>query len=230
MRHRTVLAALLASALLTFDVAAQAPPNPPPNPLGQVFEPREYYGDGWYRSDGWGGEYPTGFTVLAATTLELRGSPDPRVAASIPCAFAPKTTYHPWNQPRVASDGLEFITFTRKEDFVLTAPFSVEVYDNAGAAKTLDLKPGDRWTFLAYIGEGYFVMGYDGVEYQAGQDLIEQSRSAGPEYPPEESTDEWLGLACQGGTVGWLLMGEIVDLPAFGPPNITGYGDAADAQ
>jgi hypothetical protein len=77
--------------------------------------------------------------------------------------------------------------------------------------------------------EGQIVLKYRGSDYEGGQTLFEHSAllSRGDEVPGS-GYDEWMRVSCPGGTQGWLLMRDIADAPGFGPPNIIGYGRAAD--
>jgi hypothetical protein len=61
--------------------------------------------------------------------------------------------------------------------------------------------------------------------------LYEKSAKVEAPVNGDESTyDEWLGLRCVNGAVGWIFFNEIKDAPAFSAPNITGYGYASDLQ
>jgi hypothetical protein len=187
------------------------------------------YDGSWYRSNGWGGEYPNGFTMTGDTAVEMRGEADPAAPAATACLLRKDATYHQWNEARVASDKLEFVTFSRIEKYRLKKNFTADVQaDKDGSDVKLRLKKGDAWEFLTYIGEGFFLMRYRGAVYQAGQDLAEASDPlAGSDA---HAVDEWLKLTCANGATGWLLFADTQDKPGFGPPNITDYGHAADGQ
>lgn len=187
------------------------------------------YDDSWYRSNGWGGEYPNGFTMTADTAVELRADTDPEAAASIACLLGKDATYHQWNEARVASDKLEFVTFSAIETYRLKKNFTADAQPNDGGKDVkLRFKKGDQWEFLTYIGEGFFLMRHRGRIYQAGQDLVEASDPLGAS--DDHQVDEWLKLTCANGATGWLLFADTQDKPGFGPPNITDYGHAADGQ
>jgi len=187
------------------------------------------YDDSWYRSNGWGGEYPNGFTLTADTATEIRAEPDTATSATIACLLNKDATYHQWNQPRVEKDKLQFVTFSKIEAYRLTKNLTVDAQPNDGGNEVkLRFKKGETWEFLTYIGEGFFLMRYRGAVYQAGQDLIEASDAvaAGEEH----AVDEWLQLTCANGVSGWLLFADTLNKPGFGPPNITDYGNASDGQ
>ena len=186
------------------------------------------YDDTWYRLPAWPGEYPDGFTMSADTTVAIRPLPEPGAEPGIPCLLRKHATYHPWNAARVGSDALEFVSFTRIEEYRLKEDHETyaQTADEATIDMVFDLKKGDRWSYLAHLGEGAFLMKLRGVIYVAGQDLIEVSSRV--DGAAEAATDEWLKLTCADGATGWLLFDEIVETPSFGPPNILGYGEAAD--
>ncbi len=215
--YRTVTAIALSLAFWPLPAAGQAPTA------------SDGYGAAWYRAEGWSGEYPNGFTMVENARLTLRESPNLSAPATVACEFPVTATYHPWNEARVASDGLQFLSFTRIQDYEITAPLEAVVYDDAAVEKLVNFAPGERWTFLLYHAEGYFLMRYRDVEYQAGQELFEVSKPLGREFEPADSYHEWLGMTCDGRT-GWLFRAEIEGNPAFGGPNITEYGIALDAS
>ena len=186
------------------------------------------YDDTWYRLPAWPGEYPHGFTMSADTSVGIRPVPEPGAERNVPCQLRKDATYHPWNAARVRSDGLEFVSFTRIEEYRLNEDHETyaQTADEATIDMVFDLKKGDRWSYLTYLGEGAFLMRLRGVIYVAGQDLIEVSSPVSG--AADAATDEWVKLTCADGATGWLLLGEVVETPGFGPPNILGYGEAAD--
>jgi hypothetical protein len=187
------------------------------------------YDDTWYRSNGWGGEYPNGFTMTADTAIEIRADADPASTAGIACLLNRDATYHQWNQPRVEKDKLEFVTFSKIEAYRLKKNFTADAQPNDGSKDVkLRFRKGDQWEFLTYIGEGFFLMRYRGAVYQAGQELVEASNPLGAS--DAHQVDEWLNLTCANGATGWLLFADTEDKPGFGPPNITDYGNATDGQ
>jgi hypothetical protein len=93
-----------------------------------AIQPSVAYDASWYRADSWGGEYPNGFTVSSDTTIMVRSKIDLKQKPTIPCQLTKGATFHPWNEKRVASDHLNFATFSKiekyisKEKFGYTAP------------------------------------------------------------------------------------------------------------
>lgn len=185
------------------------------------------YGDGWYRGTFWSGEYPAGFTVLKDTTVLLRPRLDPAAVATVECPLPAKATYQQWNTARVAAEGLEFVSFTETVDMVVTQPYEAALYAESDSAETsVAFKPGDTWRYLAYYGEGAFLMQYKGVNYTGDQGLDDASK---PAREGAHGYDEWLRINCSNNRWGWLLMSDItLDDVTFGGPNITEYGSAAD--
>jgi len=188
------------------------------------------YGDNWYRGEFWSGEYPDGFTVLKDVTVKLRATLDPKAEATIDCALPAKATYQPWNSARVNADGLQFVSFTEIEDMEVTKDYETTLYNNLDATATpVKFAKGDKWKYLAYFGEGAFLMEYDGVRYDGDQDLMEVSKAVGG--GAEKDYDEWLRINCSNQMWGWLFMDEIVkDDVNFTAPNIVTYGEAADLE
>jgi len=194
--------------------------------------PTGKYDASWYRSNGWSGEYPDGFTMASNVTTKIRGSPNLDAQKTISCVLRKGATYHQWNKKRVISDRLEFISFTKIETYELNASFTVELRRQSdGDDTTIQFKKGDQWLYLANLAEGTFLVKFNDTIYIADQDLYEKSTKFEAPVDRDESTyDEWLKLRCANGAVGWILFNEIKDGPDFGAPNITGYGSASDLQ
>lgn len=187
------------------------------------------YDGTWYRGEFWSGEYPAGFTVVTDTVLRLRPEIGREAEPQIECPVAAGATYHPWNVARGIADGLAFVSFTRIEEMVIEAPFSAELYPEVDTTPvTVDFAKGDTWRYLAYYGEGAFLMEYDGVRYTGDQSLMEASRSTLPER--EKGYDEWLRINCSNHMWGWLYLPDIAGNAALTGPNIVEYGLAADLQ
>jgi hypothetical protein len=183
------------------------------------------YDDSWYQADFWGGEYPNGFGVAEPMTVDARLDPDPDAAAKVKCALPKGAVYHPWNHERVESDELDFRSYTLKETHTVRTEFSTTLYlEESWDEVLVDMATGATWTYLTYLGEGNFLMEYDGKTYIADdQALFELSTS-----PDESASDEWLHLKCANKAQGWLLLSEVKALENIVEPNIVGYGEAAD--
>lgn len=187
------------------------------------------YGEDWYRAEFWSGEYPGGFTMAADTHFDIRPKLSLKAERSVDCLLPAKATYQPWNNARVLADGLAFVSFTKIDEMTVNKDISVTLYtDPEGIETPIKFKKGEKWRDLAYLGEGQFRMDYKGVVYQGDQDLLEASSSGLADE--DRGYDEWLRVNCANNAWGWLFFPETKDNPAFGDPNILGYGEAADAQ
>jgi hypothetical protein len=187
------------------------------------------YDASWHKAKGWSGEYPNGFRMATNVTINIRGSLDLDAPKSISCVLRKGSTYHQWNKKRVVSDRLEFISFTKVETYELKASFAVEVWRRSDSRNTtIEFKKGDRWSYLAYIAEGNFLIKFGDKTYVAAQDLYETSTEVEAPVNSDQSTyDEWLKLKCANGTVGWIFFNEIKNAPGFSKANIIEYGVAS---
>jgi len=125
---------------------------------------------------------------------------------------------------------LEFISFTKIKSYELGASFTAEVSRQSdGRDTTIEFKTGDRWSYLAYLAEGNFLIKFGHTVYVASQDLYDESIEVKSPLRSDRSTyDEWLKLKCANGTVGWIFFNEIKNTPSFSKANISGYGVASD--
>src|SRR5262249_1893461 len=107
------------------------------------------YDGSWYRNTGWSGEYPFGFTVTNDTAIEIRETSDPSAPKTIPCQLKRGATYHQWNDKRVKSDQLEFISFTKIDTYEVKSPFKSNVARQSDRQKVVvTFKKSDRWFYL----------------------------------------------------------------------------------
>jgi hypothetical protein len=183
------------------------------------------YDDTWHAASFWGGEYPNGFGVISDTVVTLRAEPDPDAAPAGDCTLPANAVYHPWNHARVEADDLAFRSYTLKQPYTVDRAANVTVYTEPDWGEVpLSFSAGDTWTFLAYFGEGAFLMEVDGNQYIGDQSLFEFSTSDAP-----QAYAEWMRLTCPGGGIsGWLLLDEVTTLPTIREPNIIGYPEAED--
>lgn len=183
------------------------------------------YDDSWHAANFWGGEYPNGFGVISDTVVTLRAEPDPEAPEVGGCTLPSNAVYHPWNHARVEADDLAFRSFTLKQPYTVDEAADVTVYTEPDWGEVpLSFTGGETWSFLAYFGEGAFLMEYEGNQYIGDQSLLEISTSDAP-----QAYHEWMRLTCPGGGVtGWLLFDEVTALPTIREPNITGYPEAED--
>jgi len=148
------------------------------------------------------------------------------------CVLRKGSTYHQWNKKRIVADRLEFISFTKIKTYELKASFTVEVSrESDGRNTTIEFKKGDRWSYLAYLAEGNFLIKFGDTVYVAGEDLYDESTEVEAPVKSDWSRyDEWLKLKCANGTVGWIFFNEIKNTPGFSKANISGYGVASDRR
>src|SRR5260370_4601556 len=180
----------------------------------------------WDKARVWSGEYPDGFTMAADVTLNIRGSPDLDAPKPMSCVLRKGSTYHQWNKKRSVSDRLEFISFTKIKTYELKASFTAEVSRQSDSRDTtIEFKKGDRWSYLAYLAEGNFLIKFGDTVYVAGQDLYDESTDVeAPVKSGRSTNDEWLKLKCANGTVDWVCFNEVKNTPGFSKANISGYG------
>ena len=189
-----------------------------------------YDEDVWYVSAGWPGEYPPGFSIFAeGVSVPARVGMHDSLPADLTCALPQNATYQLWNQARVEADGLDFITVSEKFDITISETAEIDApageFDNPN--NTLKLEPGDRLTYLRYLGEGWTLMEINGEERDVNEmDLMEISdiRTAG-----ETTSDDilWINIPC-GDTRGWLTLDEALADPGILMTPIIGYGVSRD--
>jgi predicted aspartyl protease len=188
------------------------------------------YDASWYKANGWSGEYPNGFTITTDVTIKIRGSLDPDAPKTVPCLLRTGATYHEWNKKRVTSEGLEFVSFTKIVTYELKAATTTQVVRKSDGRKAIiKFKKGDRWSFLASLAEGAFLIKFGDTVYVADQDLFKNETEVGtPSNNDQDNYDEWLKLKCANGTVGWIFVREIENALGFSKPDIIEYGTASD--
>jgi hypothetical protein len=174
------------------------------------------YDDSWYRVEYWGREQPSGFTVMEDASIDIRAEPDVDVARGVRCDLSQGATYHPRNESRVAKQKLQFVTFNKIEHYVVDQVYRWKAHRHSDNADTLvDFRPGDRWEYLAYGAEGYFIMRFDGELYSGFQGPEEVSTASNPMADFAARVDEWMYLKCDNGNVGWLRLRDLEGLSAF---------------
>jgi hypothetical protein len=120
---------------------------------------------------------------------------------------------------------LKFVTFTRIETYELDENYTSSVSRQAdGGATTIAFKKGDRWSYLANLSEGDFLMRFGKTTYRASQHLLGASNRAdapadGKEHPEAERWHEWFRLKCANGAVGWIFLNDVRNAPGFSMPD-----------
>jgi hypothetical protein len=191
------------------------------------------YDASWYKSDYWTGEYPDGFATTRNVTVKIREILDPAAPRTVSCALRKGATYHPWNEARVASDQLEFVTFSKIETYELKEDFKDELERKSdGRDVPIELHKGDRWLYLAGVQEDIFMLRVGGTDYVAsGAYLLKISTQVDPRIKSKQSPDdEWMKLKCANGAVGWIFANEIAKAPGVSRYTTDSYGHAYDAE
>jgi hypothetical protein len=188
------------------------------------------YDASWHQAPGWSGEYPNGFTIAADMTIDIRARLDPAAPKSVSCRLKKGATYHEWNRKRIAADRLQFISFTRIKTYMMTGELTVQL-ERRRDREFIDVhfRNGDTWSYLFYSAEGFFLLKFGDEVYVAGQEMFEKSTEVASGGDAAASDyDEWLGLRCANGAVGWIFANEMKDKPGILGANIPGYGKASD--
>ena len=201
-----------------YEVAESAPDD-------RDFAALAAYPDTWHVSYGWPGEYPAGFVVLEqGVTVNGRARPNPDAPANVACTLPQYANYQIWNRQRVERDHLEFIVASKIEPVVMKVDANIETPGDEGM-RVLNLKAGDVLSYLRYLGEGFAIFSFDGQEYTINEaELRDISSMTGASL--EE--DQWVEVACIGGTRAWILYDDAIAHDEIVPSPIVGFGEASD--
>ncbi|MEO1643366.1 MAG: hypothetical protein AAFR74_08525 [Pseudomonadota bacterium] len=185
----------------------------------------------WNRVDFWSGEYPNSLAVTA-DNVTIKGHAYPKEQAEvsgISCPLEKNAVYTPWNQEREAS----YVTFVFSRPIILNEDVTIQTVeadnprnaDGSIRTVTLDLKAGERLSYESYIGEGYFLVEYEGVEYELGQGDLPDST----EFPENSEEDEWFSITCADGTGPvWINREQALRADGVTSYYYQGYGQASD--
>ena len=183
------------------------------------------YPDTWYVSYGWPGEYPSGFVVLEqGVTLNGRARPNPDAPANVACTLPQYANYQIWNRQRVERDSLEFIVASKIEPVTMLVDANIETPGDEGM-QVLNPKAGDVLSYLRYLGEGFAIFGVNGQEYTINEAELRDISSMSAVSLEE---DQWVEVACIGGTRAWLLYDDAIAHDDIVPSPIVGFGEASD--
>lgn len=208
--------------------AVEAAVTPDIEPLQTV------YGDDWFVSGGWPGEYPPGFSILEDNVvLAGRADMDPDLAAEITCRMPKLATYQQWNTDRVDADDLDFVSASKKYEITMTAnaPIAVPADELGYSTRQIDLKAGDVLTYKRYLGEGWAIISYQGTDYEINEaELVNVSNIDSSGQAVGSGEDLWVQVTCldSKSTRAWLLYKEAMEDPGVGPTPVIGYGEARD--
>jgi len=192
------------------------------------------YGDGWYVSEFWSGEYPPGFSVTRKdTVIQARSRMDKAAPRAVACKLPYLAVIHPWNGSRAAKNNIKFLSATKIVRFVAKEPFDFE--DQGTAASKIPLKKGDTIEYIRNDAEGLFEVRIFGKQYTAGQDLFDHVEDVSQQPFIE---DDWVLLTCEGGNRSYILLSDLavdggdagkrtVGISEVGP-GLVGYGTARD--
>jgi hypothetical protein len=220
----------VADEALTADVPSEEPLASPYEVAESAPDDRDFaalaaYPDTWHVSYGWPGEYPAGFVVLdQGVTVNGRDRPNPDAPANVACTLPQYANYQIWNRARVDRDHLEFIVATRIEPVTMSVDATVETPGDNGM-QILELKAGDTLSYLRYLGEGFAIFGFNGQEYTINEAEL---RDISDMQAGGLDEDQWVEVACIGGTRAWVLYDDAIALDSIVPSPIVGFGEASD--
>ena len=187
------------------------------------------YGDKFYVSDFWAGEYPSGFAVAEdGVVLQARAQMHIDAPQDVSCPLPHNANYHTWNVARVNADDIRFHSVIETSTITITADIKIETSrEDVDELIELDLKTGDTLTYLTYVGEGFIIAAYDGHEYFLNEgDFIDAA-----EFEKVDSTpQQWVQVKCadDAGTRGWILYRDAEAEPGLVNALIAGYGETYD--
>ena len=189
------------------------------------FEALAGYPEGWHISAGWPGPFVEGFAVLdEGVIVDGRARPNPDAPRDVRCALPALANYQAWNLARVAQDELEFFVATQTIDIDVTQAAEIETVTDDGSS-VISVKPGDRLTYLQYLGDGDATVAFRGQLVSVYLDDLEQISSSGP---IEDRSDKWARVTCTGGAQAWLSLDDMLAVAGIGPSPLGRFGESTD--
>jgi hypothetical protein len=156
------------------------------------------YDQTWYQANFWSGEYPNGFSIVKdGVSIAARGTTDLDAPADIQCALPKKAVFHPWNGARQA----EYRTYSKIVPMVANEDLQI------GFTEVAQVRAGETIEYLVYGAEGMFFVRYNGVEYEADQELL--TKVTYDEKAMETPQDEWMNVTCLDGSSAWIFMRDL---------------------
>jgi hypothetical protein len=200
---------------------------------GNAAVPPNGYGEGWYVSEFWSGEYPPGFSVTRKdSVVQARARMDKTAPREVACKLPYLAVIHPWNRSRIAKSKIKFLSATKIVRLVVKEPFDFEAEDARGGK--IHLSKGDTIEYLGNGAEGSFKVRIAGKQYTANESLFDHVEDVARDQFVE---DDWVALTCEGGNRAYVLLSDLVLEGATGErtagvsevgPGQTGYGRARD--
>lgn len=201
-------------------------PQPAPPPLVR----HSYNEEVWYISDGWPGEYPPGFSILeSGVTLIGRAQMHTNAPKIISCPVEQNATYHQWNSERTNTDELSYVTVSEKYDIIIGAAGQIDSLSETGPG-TLEVWPDDIITYLRYLGEGWSIVEFKGVEREIEESSIANISNFAEAGANTEPDQLWVNIKCadERGTRAWILFDDAVETLGVVLSPILEYGQSAD--
>jgi hypothetical protein len=225
----TVFLALAACAPQAKAPEAPARPAPAEAPAAKTAG----YDSNWSVTQGWPGEYPAGFTILAdGVVVKGRASMDMTAPQTIDCPLHKLAHYQLWNEARNKTDNPDYKVATLRKTITVTSDGVLEYPGDAPdfAMVSAPVKVGDTIVFTRYLGEGWSVYEFQGKEIELEDFTLTALTDMDKVFAEGNEIHEWLEVPCKdaAGTRAWLFLDEVLTHPDIGPAAITGFGEAAD--
>lgn len=205
-------------------------PSDDPN---SALNPFEGYDDNWYISFGWPGEYPPGFAIVADGVTALGRE---AMALDAPldqsCPLEKNAVYQQWNQRRAEADDLDFRTASKITEVIFPSGGTIAVIPEADESFvpqqiTLNVPVNGSIGYLRYVAEGFFLMEFDGEEYQTLENELPEDALFNNESTED---DLWLQTNCTDGSRVWLTLSDALKTDGINEWEIQGYGEASDLR
>jgi outer membrane protein OmpA-like peptidoglycan-associated protein len=185
------------------------------------------YESRWYMADFWPGEYPPRFSVMK-DGVELLGRAEMKLTSpkNVVCPVPNRATFSPWNFDRNQADNLLYWVVTKVSTVTITEDFTVHSMREIDDTEVmLDLKKDDVLDYLVYQSEGFALFSYKDENYS-----IDSGSFEGKAKLEENSREDdlWLSLPAEGGSYGWVLFKDALEVDGIKATDIEGFGIAND--
>ncbi|MEO1406810.1 MAG: hypothetical protein AAFV54_10015 [Pseudomonadota bacterium] len=203
----------------------------PAHDPARALNPFEGYDDNWYISFGWPGEYPPGFAIVAdGVTVMGRKAMALDAPVDQSCPLGKNAVYQQWNQQRAEADDLDFRTASQITEVIFPSGGTIAAVPEADESLvpqqvTLNVPANGSIGYLRYVAEGFFLMEFDGEEYQT----LENELPEDVVFNNESTEDDlWLQTNCTNGSRVWLTLSDALKTDGINEWDIQGYGEASD--